>query len=288
MKDRLDRFALVAVPLVLLAIVLFVSHHRSREERDLASFLLENAGEGDIVILVSTDLAKIDRLPGLAVLYTDAVHWNDVVGYRTAWIVGPPHLEVPVLGEARVRDIGPYRVHELDLSDHDAGWKGYPLMERLAEANVQRLGAKVEPCPLSAGVFTCPGEEWLSVSVRRVSMGAAPFECIWAHPKDDSRLVILFPRTPGGTTLFLEGGIDDDGVYYPEGTPVIVDVESGGRALGRARFENIPGLQARTVALETPIGDPAPLVLEITSDSQDTRHFCFRGWLGDIRGANGD
>jgi hypothetical protein len=58
-----------------------------------------------------------------------------------------------------------------------------------------------------------------------------------------------------------------------------VKVESGNRPLGTLSFVNAPGVQSRKLMFSTQLLAPAPLVLEISSAKEDTRHFCFRGIL---------
>jgi hypothetical protein len=278
-KEKAKQVAAAAVPVVLAVAVCVIAGRGIAEERALADYLLANSNKEDVIILVSADLAKMDRLPGRRVIYSDAVYWSDVVGYDRALVVGPPWLEIPMIGEVTVDEVGPYRVHRIDMSAGPGGGEGYDLIRWLHGASVHRMGRRMEPCPLRSGVFTCAGEPWLSVDVRRVPMGGAAFECIYAHPRDASELVIIFPETPGGGRLVLEGGIDDDGVYYPRGARVEVTVEVRGRRLGKATFENVPGVQERRVEFGQAFEGPMPLVLKITSENQNTRHFCFRGRL---------
>jgi hypothetical protein len=278
-KEKAKQGALVAVPLLLAVALAGVLAARERDEERLAAYLLANAQERDVVILVSSDFDKMHRLEGCRVVHSDAVHWDDVAGHDVAWVVGPGWLEVPMLGEVTVREVGPYRVHRIDLAAHSRKHGGYNLLRNLHQASVHRMGATIEPCPRRASVFACSGEPWFSVDIKRVFMAGAPFECIYAHPRDDGELVIVFPDTPGGGSLKLEGGIDDDGVYYPKGVEVDLSVEAAGREIGRARFENVPGVQERIIAFDPPLQGPATLVVKITAANMDTRHFCFTGWL---------
>ncbi|MBW2260398.1 MAG: hypothetical protein JRG91_00375 [Deltaproteobacteria bacterium] len=279
MKEKTKQIVLVAVPLILALVLAAVVVTRERREAALAEYLLTNADERDVVVLVSSDFDKMHRLEGRRVIYSDAVHWDDVMGYDVAWVVGPGWLEVPMLGEVTVRDVGPYRVHRIDLAAHSRKRKGYNLLRNLHHASVHRSGTRIEPCPRRSGVFACVGEPWFSVDIKRVFMGGAPFECIYAHPRSDGELVIVFPQTPGGGSLALEGGIDDDGVYYPHGADVEMVVEAGGREIGRTTFGNVPGVQERVLTFVDPLQGPVPLVVKITAENQDTRHFCFTGWL---------
>ncbi len=281
MKEKAKRIALVAAVLLLAAVLAVVLAARERSEAALARYLLAHAGEDDVVVFVSSDFDKMHRLEGRRVIYADAIHWDDVAGHDVAWVIGPGWLEVPMLGEVTVRDVGPYRVHRIDLAAQSHKHGGFNLLRNLHLASVQRVGARIEPCPRRAGVFACPGEPWFSVDIKRVFMGGAPFECIFAHPRNGGELVIVYPQTPGAVSLTLEGGIDDDGVYYPKGTDVDLVVEAGGREVGRATFENVPGIQERVLAFEPPLQGSAPMVIRIASASQDTRHFCFTGWLDD-------
>jgi hypothetical protein len=278
-KEKAKRIALVAVPTLLAVVLALEVLSREDAESQLAGYLLSNAAEQDLVILVSSDFGKLARLEGLRVLYADQVYWNDVMGYDRAWIVGPPWLEVPMIGEVSVEEVGSYLVHRIDMGEVYAEERGYNLLRRLGSASVHRLEDVIKPCPMRTGQFACEGDPWMSVSIQRVQMGGAPFECIYAHPKDGSQLVIVFPATPGGQSLSLEGGIDDDGVYYPQGAEVLVRAELAGQEVGRTSFTNTPGIQKRTIDFAKPVDGPVPLVIKITSANQDTRHFCFTGWL---------
>lgn len=285
MQGRKRILALAGIPAALALVLVAAWWKDERVERDLAEHLRAKVGPEDVVIFLSSDISKMDRLPGMRVIYSESVFWNDVVGYDRAWVVGAPYAEVPMIGSVTVSDVGPYRIHRLDMIGGSSRDKGYDLLRHLPEATVIRMNGGFSPCPLRAGIFACPGEPWYSVEVKRVMMGGAPIECIYSHPKDGSRLVIEYLSTAGGKILLLEGGIDDDGVYYPQGAQVTVAVESSGRALGEAVFLNVPGPQTRSVVLKEDLPSPAPLTLSITAPAQDTRHFCFRGWLqhsGDV------
>ncbi len=279
MKEKTKRIALVALPLLLALALAAVVVTRQRQEAALARYLLSRSSGDDVVVLVSSDFDKMHRLEGRRVIHADAVHWDDVAGHDVAWVVGPGWLEVPMLGEVTVHDVGPYRVHRIDLAAHSRKHDGFNLLRNLHQASVHRVAARIEPCPRRAGVFACPGEPWFSVDIKRVTMGGAPFECIFAHPRSDGELVIVYPSTSGGGTLTIEGGIDDDGVYYPKGADVHLVAEAGGREIGRATFGNVPGVQERVLELEPPVQESDPLVIKITTPDQDTRHFCFTGWL---------
>ena len=278
-KEKSKRIVLLAVVLLLALALVAVTATRLSRESALAEYLLSHVGEQDVVVLVSSDFDKMHRLEGRRVIAADAVHWDDVVGHDVAWVVGPGWLEVPMIGEVTVEDVGPYRVHRIDLAAHSRKHGGFNLLRNLHRASVHRMGAKLSPCPRSAGVFASEGEPWFTVDIKRVFMGGAPFECIFAHPKNDSELVIVFPDAPGGGSLMLEGGIDDDGVYYPHGTEVTLTVEAGGREIGRASFANVPGIQEHVLTFDSPLEGPVPLVIKIASENMDTRHFCFTGWL---------
>ncbi len=260
------------------ALGLVVAHGQSEELR-LVRFLSGNVDEKEIVVLALSDTSKMQRLAHTRVLYTETVHWDDVVGYAGAWVVASPDAEIPMIGHVSVRDLGPYRVHHLDMKRTSWAGTGWDLVSHLPLASVQRVDDVLHPCPLREGVFACPGEPWFSVELRRVTMAGKPVHCIYAHPADASRLIVVFPTTDGGSGILLEGGIDDDGVYDPAGTQVIVSVQSGGKTLGDLFFANTPGVQSCRLAFDTRLRPPAPLVLEITSASQNTRHFCFWGQL---------
>lgn len=286
MKNSTPRWlGIVMTPLVLGGLLALWAVRMQKQERRLEEFLESNVGEAEIVIVLLTDTSKIERLEHMRVVVAETVFWNDVVGFPGAWIVGTGKEMIPVLGDVSVTEIGPYRIHHLDMSGEWLEDGGFDLVANLPLASVQRVDTKLHPCPLSAGLFACEGEPWFSVSLRRVLMGNVGFECIYAHPKNHSRLHIVYPTTSGGSALTITGGIDDDGVNYPQGEEVIVTVSSGSRVLGSVVFENLPGLQEKTIAFSEPLPAHSPLVIEITSENQDTRHFCFRGWIHDSRPA---
>jgi hypothetical protein len=266
--------AAIAAAAALLAVLLYVD---ARRERALEWYLERRVGPGEVVISTLSDVSKLERLEGVPVIVTDFVHWDDVVGYRGAWVVSGPSPVIPLIERATVEDVGPYRIHHLDNGEPDP--RTWDLIAHLPTAAVQRVDDRLEPCPLRQGIFVCEGEPWFSVTVGRVLMGGEAFTCISAHPRDHSRLDIVYPTTPGGRVLSLRGGIDDGGVHDPEGTDVEVTASSGGRELGSLVFENVPGVQRRRVVLSPTLHGPAPLVLTITARRQDTRHFCFTGEL---------
>ena len=284
MKEKAKQIALVAVPLLLAAALATVALRREQSESTLAAYLASRTDPRDVVVIVSSDFDKMHRLAGRRVIHADALRWADVAGHDVAWVVGPEWLEVPMLGEVTVRDVGGYRVHRIDLAAHSRKHGGYNLLRNLHLASVHRMGDRIEPCPRRADVFACAGEPWFTVDVRSVNMGGAPFECIYAHPREDGDLVIVFPDTPGGRRLTLEGGIDDDGVYYPRGADVELAVEADGRTIGRVTFGNVPGVQEHVMTFDAPLAGPVPLVVKIATENQDTRHFCFTGWLEPVAG----
>ena len=286
MQGRKRILWLAGIPAILALVLAAAWWKDERVERDLAEYLRAEATPEDVVVFLSSDMSKMDRLPGLRVIYSDSVFWNDVVGYDRAWVVGPAAAAVPMIGSVTVSDVGPYRIHRLDMTGTSSRNQGYDLLRHLPEATVIRMDGGFSPCPLVAGIFACQGDPWFSVEVKRVMMGGTPLECIYAHPRDGSKLLIEYLSTTGGKILLLEGGIDDDGVYYPQGSQVTVAVESSGRPLGEAVFMNVPGPQTRSVVLKEDLPSPAPLALSITAPDQATRHFCFRGWLQ--QAADGD
>ncbi len=160
----------------------------------------------------------------------------------------------------------------------------WDLMQFFQSAKVTRKAGDAETgCPIKAGVFSCGGDEWKDVRLLQLPFAGVVRQCIFAHPINNSTLIIDF-KVPAKTASFLvAGGIDDMGVGYPRGTPVNVKVLYGSegsedrRVLGELAFENKPGFFNQMVNLTEMLESGGSLTFEITTKDQNTRHFCFTG-----------
>lgn len=184
--------------------------------------------------------------------------------------------EAVVVGRVVGVAVGAYRIVVVHPVDMPGGRWG--LVQFFASASVRRSGKEGETsCPLRGSIFACGGEPWMDVKIEHLPFGGVWHNCIFAHPLTDSMLSIEF-KVPGPTSVVaLSGGIDDAGVGYPAGTPVMVRLTSGEQELGSTVFSNTPGFPSRTIELGRELAEGDPLTFHITTLNQDTRHFCFDG-----------
>lgn len=165
-------------------------------------------------------------------------------------------------------------IHPIDTQE--SRWELLPFFPTAKVRRKGKLDFRIE-CPLKGDAFVCGRDDWMDVKVMQLPFNGVWQRCIFAHPLTDSSLIIEFPVPQDTSTLTLSGGIDDSGVAYLPGTPVKVDISSEGRHLGNVLFHNTPGFFTESIQLSENIPGGSDLTLEITTENQDTRHFCFQG-----------
>ncbi|MFH1436763.1 MAG: hypothetical protein ABIJ56_13730 [Pseudomonadota bacterium] len=161
----------------------------------------------------------------------------------------------------------------------------WDLMQFFQSARVARKTKdRSTSCPVKAGGFSCGGEDWEDVRILQIPFAGVVQQCIFAHPANNSTLAIDFKIPTATASFYVAGGIDDMGVGYPHGTPVNVKVTLEGdgagdtpQVLGELAFENKPGFFSQKIALPGSLEPGDSLSFEITSQDQNTRHFCFTG-----------
>ncbi len=289
---------MIIIPVLLACTVIVLAAAFRKDDRDLCLEILRTVTRPDDLVLLTPSLAGHEE-HGLAVrkVFTaETAHVKylrqelalEMTSGGQSRVFRDPsprgrmvlaiegEREATVLGRVVGVTVGAYRilvVHPVDMQNGHWG-----LVQFFASATVRRSGKGGEtPCRLKGSVFDCGGEPWMDVKIEHLPFAGVWHNCIFAHPLNDSMLSIAFKVPAATSVLDLAGGIDDAGVGYPMGTPVMVRLTSGDQELGSTVFSNSPGFPARTIELGRELAEGDPLTFHITTLNQDTRHFCFDG-----------
>jgi hypothetical protein len=130
-------------------------------------------------------------------------------------------------------------------------------------------------------------QQWFPSQTRsrwmRVGRITAPFDAItrdviWAHPIDDGRLVIEYPRVPWTDEFVFQYGLTDWAAKMDDGAEIHIRVEiEGGRSL-EIRQHNERGWHEKRIPTTDLRGKTGRLRLTITTPSDERRHFCLNGF----------
>lgn len=189
-------------------------------------------------------------------------------------ILSSPTASASSVGQMLGYSIGPYRLTIVrPVKIEEGRWNALLFFSTAAVRRVGQTGTTA--CPLRGDYFDCGGEGWMNVQVTSIPFGGVWQSCIFAHPLNQSTLVLDFSAPIDTASLSLEGGIDDAGVGYPLGTPVTVVIRTREELLAQAEFSNTPGFFTRKLLLPRTVRKDETLSFEISTKNQDTRHFCF-------------
>jgi hypothetical protein len=266
-----------------------------------ARLVVAQAGSKDLVFLYTADRRAALAFEGMNVLLVldDASPLDDLarelLGFDHLWLVGHPGVPLPIPSSLVVERV--WRTgHDVEVARVRVPAslpQRTSLVDRLSSARVDRMpvvdgrpGARVR-CPpppdrdSGAAEHRCPGEEWRTVSVTSLPVGGRRERCVFAHPVLRERLELSFDSLPDAGRLVGWVAIADTG-HDPSrpAAPVDLVVLWNGQMAGRVRAADRLGRQA--VRMSLPPDGPrtvGTLTLQVTSEDQDRRHFCFALWV---------
>jgi hypothetical protein len=176
---------------------------------------------------------------------------------------------------------------EVELFQQPAVEVLYDFYERLAEAQVDRVGGERTVCtpgrrPTVGGApgprFDCdPRRRWNWVGWQLAEVGFRPHRCIYAHPVQDHRMRIRFPVTPIGRELVVFTGIHDFISRRKGEAPVLLQVFVGGDLVGGVNHQNKWPWHRTTFDTRARAGQTTEVRFEVTSPLAFARTFCFAG-----------
>lgn len=223
------------------------------------------AGGPEVVALPASDpdlaLAKrlwvvaLAPLPHLGVTHTLAVLEKRF---------GKPDVRTKVGRLTLLRFTPPPRAPEWDLSDH------------LDAVTVSLGGAPCPPVPAGRrpARHQCKHAPWNYVGAGIHEIDYLPRRCIWAHPAAGLPLRITVPDAPYGNSVVVQAGIVGEAALDVGLTPVDIDVDAGGRRLGRAVAPGRPGWFETKIESNGVTGH-GPLTFTITTRRPGRHHLCF-------------
>lgn len=232
----------------------------------------------DLVIVTDNAFELLDALtpiPALAAIPP----LNDLQPFRRLYVLAPnegsmgplmARLGTPTatLGPgARRWDLDGLAVVKFDLNDH--------LLDR---ARARRIGgAHQGACVPDGQILRCQSpHDWNHLRVEPHHFNGVPIRCVFAHPQDNSELVIEVQDLPPGRALVGMVGMDD-AAFHPTGAPVH----------NRIRFQPADGSPSRQVETVAPSkrgvtpyrldlgGRAGSVSFTITTRNAGARMYCF-------------
>jgi hypothetical protein len=116
---------------------------------------------------------------------------------------------------------------------------------------------------------------WDAVYDTRTTSGGVSRDLIYAHPANDSVLVVAFPAIQFSSRLNLVYGIEDSGLAYAEGAPVKLEVYLDADKLAEVTALNTPGWKRLSIDTERAVGRRGALLFLISTPNDRWRHFHF-------------
>jgi hypothetical protein len=208
---------------------------------------------------------------------------NDLDAFRRLYVLGTSEAQV-VPFEAR---FGPpteaFAPNALRWNLTGIGMIVWDLTDHLLDSAVARRdgGAVNGPCTRNGDHLRCSSpDDWNHVRVATHTMGGSALRCVFAHPQENSRLVIEVPNAPVARALVGVVGIDD-AAFSPSGAPVENRVRfvptGGGPPVERVVVTpNRIGVTPYRLDLGNRGGT---ISYTITASSAGARHYCFVGTL---------
>lgn len=155
----------------------------------------------------------------------------------------------------------------------------WDLLEALRSAEVAYVDADgtTHPCDQwRFGRWTCGLDEWLWIGIAEPTFRGQVRRCVWAHPRENSTLVIRATGVPVGERLRGRYGIADSGTEMEDGAPVDFAVRVG-RAERDLVAQNRSGMSSYRVRINNDDvdGERTDVEFRISSPFVGRRHFCF-------------
>lgn len=116
---------------------------------------------------------------------------------------------------------------------------------------------------------------WDSVHEANLKSGGEQKRMIWAHPRENSALMIAFPKIRLTDELVIFYGITDSGIRFRKGENVHLDLFLGTQDAFHVIAKNVPGWKRIAINAGPYSGQRQDLIAFITSDRERSRHFAF-------------
>jgi len=142
-----------------------------------------------------------------------------------------------------------------------------------ATVGVDRSG-QYRVCRQFLDYYTCSADSWNRVTQLSLNFGAGTIRrCIWAHPIQDSKLLIHFPSVPGSDAIVGYYGIAGTGKSSRQ-APAEMSIAVDGIIAETFKSERAAELAVFEIPLEN-ANVPHEITFEISSKDVSRRHFCF-------------
>ena len=154
------------------------------------------------------------------------------------------------------------------------------LVEAIGEAKEVYLtdaGGTREECSWDRDRWKCGRQEWQYVGPQHTLMAGRWQKALWAHPRTERTLHVVFENRVGATALVLGTSFLERAYREENGQPVRVTVTADGAELLKYDNLNIKKLYRHRVALPEGV---TMIDLSFWVKFDGARHFVFNGYLG--------
>jgi hypothetical protein len=116
---------------------------------------------------------------------------------------------------------------------------------------------------------------WDAVYETRTTSGGIDRELMYAHPANDSVLIVAFPAVQARRSLSMVYGIDDSGLVFEDGAEIKAEIYMNDDKLGEIICSNTPGWKRASIDTEAYEGRRGVLSYLISTANERYRHFHF-------------
>jgi len=128
-------------------------------------------------------------------------------------------------------------------------------------------------CDLNPSTPACFAEDWQKVSVKDVKIGGLQRTCVFAHPRNNETVEVVFPSLDVLRSLVLYAGYED-GYASPHMSQSYIDVLQGGEKVDTIIVPNMGGYM-RYVLDTSGYSGRRGLTFRVYTDDDKMRHLCF-------------
>lgn len=122
------------------------------------------------------------------------------------------------------------------------------------------------------------GPGWLEVRPKRCKFEGRRREMVYAHPKEDGALRLVWEDVPVANALLLTAGVESPAVRWGR-EPVELAVAVDGEPVDTLEIPNLPGLHWEVMSTDAKRGQRADIELEVTTDDDGQRWTCVDGFF---------
>ena len=150
------------------------------------------------------------------------------------------------------------------------------VVARVSTDGIARIGRVFSSQRGEYGAWRLGPQEWDVVEDVRTTSGGAERTMVGAHPATGSVLVVATPTQRMQRSLDFTYGIADTGLAFGGGAAVDVDIYVNGQRTIRLSCPNTPGWKTLTADTSALDGEPADVVMLVTTRDDSARHFAYR------------